>query len=71
MVLNAGHVTSADMIPNGFNALLRHPEQFQKLKDLSTVLRRMPKLRAAPDKLASARRISLAFKGFDSPPVTF
>ncbi|WP_309889107.1 cytochrome P450 [Archangium sp.] len=166
MILNAGHVTSADMIPNGFNALLRHPEQFQKLKDnpglvnsaveemmrfdtsvpcifriakedvsiegkvipkggvialglaaanhdpeefespedfditrspnnhfglglgihfclgailarmemttcFSTLLRRMPNIRRDPDKLASVRRTSLAFKGFDSLPVTF
>jgi len=33
LLLNAGHVTSADIIPNGLNALLRHPDQLQKLKD--------------------------------------
>jgi len=37
----------------------------------STVLRRMPDLRMHPEKLASLRRNSLAFKGFDSLPVVF
>lgn len=33
MILNAAHLTTADLIPNGVNALLRHPEQLQKLQE--------------------------------------
>jgi cytochrome P450 len=33
LILNAGHLTTTDLIPNGVNALLQHPEQLQKLKD--------------------------------------
>lgn len=33
LILNAGHVTTTDLIPNGLNLLLKHPEQLQKLKD--------------------------------------
>jgi cytochrome P450 PksS len=33
MILNAGHLTTTDLIPNGVAALLNHPEQLQKLKD--------------------------------------
>ncbi|WP_414583063.1 cytochrome P450 [Scytonema sp. PCC 10023] len=32
-ILNAGHVTTTDSIPNGLNLLLNHPEQLQKLKE--------------------------------------
>ncbi|MBD2527155.1 cytochrome P450 [Nostoc sp. FACHB-133] len=32
-ILNAAHLTTADLIPNGVNALLRHPEQLQKLQE--------------------------------------
>lgn len=33
LILNAGHLTTTDLIPNGVNALLRHPDQFQQLKE--------------------------------------
>jgi cytochrome P450 PksS len=33
LILNAGHLTTTDLIPNGVNALLNHPEQLQLLKD--------------------------------------
>lgn len=33
LILNAGHLTTTDLIPNGVSALLNHPEQLQKLKD--------------------------------------
>ena len=33
VILNAGHLTTADLIPNGLSALLNHPQQLQKLKD--------------------------------------
>lgn len=32
LILNAGHLTTTDLIPNGVNALLQHPDQWQKLK---------------------------------------
>lgn len=31
LILNAGHLTTTDLIPNGVSALLNHPEQLQKL----------------------------------------
>ena len=31
LILNAGHLTTTDLIPNGISALLNHPEQLQKL----------------------------------------
>lgn len=31
LILNAGHVTTTDLIPNGISALLNRPEQLQKL----------------------------------------
>ena len=33
LILNAGHVTTSDLIPNGIAALLDHPEQLQQLID--------------------------------------
>jgi pimeloyl-[acyl-carrier protein] synthase len=33
LILNAGHVTTVDLIPNGVNALLNHPSQLLKLKE--------------------------------------
>jgi cytochrome P450 PksS len=33
LILNAGHVTTSDLIPNGVSALLDHPEQLQQLID--------------------------------------
>ncbi len=33
LILNAGHLTTTDLIPNGVAALLNHPEQLQKLKE--------------------------------------
>lgn len=33
LILLAGHVTSVDLIPNGVNALLNHPEQLLLLKE--------------------------------------
>ncbi|WP_019499340.1 cytochrome P450 [Pseudanabaena sp. PCC 6802] len=38
LILNAGHLTTTDLIPNGVNALLSHPEQLQKLKDNPALL---------------------------------
>jgi cytochrome P450 len=38
MILNAGHLTTPDLIPNGVNALLRHPNQLQKLKENPTLI---------------------------------
>lgn len=31
LILNAGHLTTTDLIPNGVAALLNHPEQLQRL----------------------------------------
>jgi pimeloyl-[acyl-carrier protein] synthase len=33
LILDAGHVTTVDLIPNGVNALLNHPSQLLKLKE--------------------------------------
>lgn len=33
VILIAGHLTTADLIPNGLSALFNHPQQLQKLKD--------------------------------------
>ncbi|WP_204368671.1 cytochrome P450 [Neosynechococcus sphagnicola] len=33
LILNAGHLTTTDLIPNGVHALLQHPDQLQKLQD--------------------------------------
>lgn len=33
LILNAGYLTTIDLIPNGVNALLNHPQELQKLKD--------------------------------------
>ncbi|MGK7872104.1 MAG: cytochrome P450 [Xenococcaceae cyanobacterium] len=33
LILNAGHLTTTDLIPNAVNALLRHPYQLQLLKN--------------------------------------
>ncbi|MBW4423064.1 MAG: cytochrome P450 [Nostoc desertorum CM1-VF14] len=33
LILNAAHLTTADLIPNGVNALLHHPEQLRKLQE--------------------------------------
>ncbi len=38
LILNAGHLTTTDLIPNGVNALLRHPELLQQLKDNPALL---------------------------------
>jgi cytochrome P450 PksS len=38
LILNAGHLTTTDLIPNGVNALLSHPDQLQKLKDNPALL---------------------------------
>nr|MDZ8016472.1 cytochrome P450 [Nostoc sp. ZfuVER08] len=32
LILNAGHLTTTDLIPNGVNALLQYPNQLQKLQ---------------------------------------
>jgi cytochrome P450 PksS len=32
LILNAGHLTTTDLIPNGVSALLRNPEQWEKLQ---------------------------------------
>ncbi len=32
LILNAGHLTTTDLIPNGVNALLNHPDQLQLLQ---------------------------------------
>ncbi|QLE42664.1 cytochrome P450 [Nostoc sp. C052] len=32
LILNAGHLTTTDLIPNGVNALLQYPEQLRKLQ---------------------------------------
>ncbi|MBD1830658.1 cytochrome P450 [Microcoleus vaginatus GB1-A2] len=33
MISNAAHLTTTDLIPNGVNALLHHPDQLQKLQE--------------------------------------
>ncbi len=33
LILNAGYLTTIDLIPNGVNALLNHPQELQKLKE--------------------------------------
>lgn len=33
LILNAGHLTTTDLIPNGVHALLKHPDQLQQLRD--------------------------------------
>ncbi|MBD2691569.1 cytochrome P450 [Anabaena catenula] len=38
LILSAGHLTTADLIPNGVSALLNHPQQLQKLKDNPTLM---------------------------------
>jgi cytochrome P450 PksS len=32
LILNAGHLTTTDLIPNGVHALLQHPEQLRQLQ---------------------------------------
>jgi pimeloyl-[acyl-carrier protein] synthase len=38
LILDAGHVTTVDLIPNGVNALLNHPSQLLKLKENSELI---------------------------------
>jgi cytochrome P450 len=38
LILNAGHLTTTDLIPNGVNALLHHPNLLQQLKDNPALL---------------------------------
>jgi cytochrome P450 PksS len=39
LILNAGHLTTTDLIPNGVYALLNHPEQLQQLKQTPDLMR--------------------------------
>lgn len=38
LILNAGHLTTTDLIPNGVNALLNHPEQLHLLRQNPALL---------------------------------